>query len=363
MASTPIKTPENNSTNTNTVNTPVFKLNENQTTTYLNTDYPDTVLVENIDEKGNPIYIITKESFLYRGGEKITELDTLAGIKWYALKLIDTLTYGPPTKMTASNDITILAIDKLTVAHPFYHTIQNDNDAKNAYSKFFKLKTDANTEETYVTRDSIPENDYALAAFICNNGYSGYGMNSMPLYEDFIQNEFHSEIALQDGNKLLGKMKSINMDFVRIDSSKEDTDESNFIKDVNGHKVTNNTTISTLNHLNSKKDEAENNKNKRNKRNKRNDRTEGNKSQKLFAPPLSLNSLHIDSRSPYGSPSSPERSPPKFSLVNGGKNTKKIYKKKINKNNRKTNKRIAKKRTKNYKKKVMAGTRKTKSKK
>ena len=167
------------------------------------TNFPVTDLPTPIfDEQDNPVYILTSGNFLYRGDEnRALPIEDLTGIKWFGLDLKNVLEYGYPSQYKINTDLNLLAIDEITIEHPFFKGL--DEDMKGKFGIFFR------TNNGIRERVSVPQYDYDLCKYICSLGYDGYAMKEMKSDDNDM---FHAEVALQNGNeKLIGPVH-INVD-------------------------------------------------------------------------------------------------------------------------------------------------------
>lgn len=179
-------------------------IDDNQEDKIYPKDFPVTELPKSITKPGgNPTYILESGNFLYHGSkEKKILLEDLKGIKWYALDLPKVFHYGYPSKYRLNRNLTLLAIDEIDETHPFFTGL--DKDMKRKFNKFFTYDKNGNKQ-----RVSIPKNDYDLCEYICSLGYDGYAMNEM---KDDSDNQFHAEVALNNGHEKLILIEHINVD-------------------------------------------------------------------------------------------------------------------------------------------------------
>jgi hypothetical protein len=173
-------------------------------------DFPVTYLPKHIsDEQGNPVYILTYGNFLYRGDEnRALPLEYLNDIKWFGLDLKNVLEYGYPSQYKLNTNLKLLAIDEINVEHRFFTGLRED--MKHKFEIFIRTNNNGIRE-----RVSVPQNDYDLCEYICRLGYDGYAMKEMKsdshFYDD-VNDMFHAEVALKNGNEKLSEPVHINVD-------------------------------------------------------------------------------------------------------------------------------------------------------
>lgn len=315
---------------------PIYNSEEKESIKTYPKDFPVTKLPRSITNSGgNPTYTLKSGIFLYRGSEeKNLPLQYLTGIHWYALDLHKVFYYGYPSKYRVNNDLTLLAIDKITKEHPFYRGLNPEMQI--VYNNFFSSNKNGDKK-----RKSIPQNDYDLCDYICNTlGYDGYAMNEMQ-DDDEDNGMFHAEVALNNGNEKLRLIEHINVDNIQ-------NNKGEHLIDKRGDPITNRWIASEV--LRNKQ-RAEGLKNRKSKR-----RFIDPYDEPLENPPLMFNDENISpfklQKIPFNSYDSP---PPAqrnslFPLSTGGK-TRKNNKKKAKKSKKKqTKKKIKKSKRKSNKK-------------
>ena len=149
------------------------------------------------DAKGNPIYILPKDTNLYNGSNNVNLVLSDATHAFFALDPEIAKQFGAVKRYTTKRVLNLVAFEYLTEKHTFYKECSRSIQQK--------LKKHFMDE-----RDSVTKEDNAIMLELCKKGYDGYASNSRVIKDHTIDGMFAEVVLCKPGSdvKLEGFYKN-----------------------------------------------------------------------------------------------------------------------------------------------------------